>query len=258
MSDSVQSCRIGVISWPMVNKTPEKGFVSLGEIYDKNIRENRHLLSLLHEELSYLYPFRCCSRDGTILIHNMEDFDFYRNKYKLTPCVKCIGLEDETTKVFHTPVLYDLDCMVPVFGAYRRPFVADIISSNKVCIVLPYADPIARGRLIDRALESNFAMFVVVGDVCGRNRDTIATLTARCLLCRGATSESIIKYKDNKIPQCILSVIALLRLIDVYDTCQISIACLIEDMNIVSRAIRSWKSVKTIEKSRRFNFLCPY
>lgn len=161
-------CKIGLISWPVTNKSPFSLFINLGEIYDKEIKDDISLLSQFNRDLRYLYPFKYSFRDNKC--YNIEDFKPLRSKYHLTTCAKLTGkgLEDTQEVIFRTPVLYDLTCMVPVFEKIKLEKISyNPLMSQTVFIVVPTLDPICRGKILDEVIANNPKYIILTGSVSG-------------------------------------------------------------------------------------------
>lgn len=251
------NCKIGIISWPTKNKTETTGFICFGEIYDNTISTSSKTLSLLSKELSYLYPFVCTVSNSNIAFSNIEDLNFYRQKYKLTFSIKIYGKITQGKHVFHTPVLYDFNCNKSfVYKPYPRSFLPS--PHKKICIVFPYDNPIKRGELLSHVLENNINTFMLIGNTWRQNKDSISTLMARFLLLRGVPTQNIIKCRENKKPECFLTALALLKAINMYIDYEICVACLSQDINSLLFAFKIWRNKGEIEQDRRFGFICPF
>lgn len=248
------NCRIGLISWPVANKSPATLFLCFGEMYNKEYK-NVPFLSKFNQELSYLTPFVFYKETNTC--SNIEEIDFFRDRLKLTRQLKIYGNNIPNKCILRTPILYDLDCGVPIFKSKNNRSKFEYIPGKKICIVLPYKDPITRGILLEHILEKNQTMFILTGNVYKRNKDTIATLMSRYLLLCGVSNNYIIKSKEGKKPECIMEALNLLKFLNMYDYYEISVACISDDINFVSKSIKNWRKQGKID-NKKINFLCPF
>lgn len=262
------NCKISLISWPIENQYPNNFYINLGEIYNKNIKNDINTLTQFKKDLTYLYPFRVSiinspNGDVKITIYNIDDFIFFQKKYNLTVKIKIIGKPISGIIKFRTPILYDTTCIVPLFDQTSLPSCPEeknIIHSSeslgKVCIVLPYHNPIERGILLDSIISHN-TTFLLIGDKQGNNLDTTASLMSRYLLSKYISQDKIIKTKEDGKLFCILDAITLLEFMNLYKNNIIYIACLSREINEIKDIIRIWR-YKGIIPNKKIYFYCPF
>ena len=240
MSIEQNTCRLGLISWPVYSPIPKlhsDSYIILGEIYDKDIADNFDILSEFNDDLDFLYPFKVKKNDGKIKVYNEQDFSYFRKKYKLTTKVtlhnyKKKDAEDQRL-VFRTPCLYDISCMERLFEQKLHLYhLSEQPSTHcRVFIVLPSDDPVIRGQIIKGCIDvakNHKILFLLVGDKYGLNKETTSTLMKRYLLSSGIQSEIINKSIYGKFPDSILESLEILPfMLDIQQhlTHDIFIAC---------------------------------
>jgi len=221
-----KNCRIGVVSWPVRSPTPRDSscvYITIGEIFDKKISNNLGILSSLHKNLKYLYPFKIKRHDNHVKVHNEEDFKVFRKKYKITTTIKLHNINKLESEyncdrlVFRTPSLYNISCMRPLFKYCVSKQVSNCIfhesSHTRIFIVLPYSDPILRGQILDECIskiKSFYPLFILVGDKYGKNKESTSTLMTRYLLSRGISIEYISKNLYDHYPDSIIEIFELI------------------------------------------------
>jgi hypothetical protein len=248
-------CRIALISWPTTDKTPSNCYINLGEMYDKVMKTDSILLSQFNRELRFLYPFRYVVSKNAC--YNMEDFNVFKDKYRLTIGIRLFGkIPEKDTITFRTPVLYDVTCMVPLILPHLITPVPVYIPDKKVCIVLPHLNPLIRGCILDEVVRNRPETIVLVGQSRGKNKDSTATLMTRYLRRLGVPMKCIIKSPIDKKPECILDALALLEMMDVPDNYSVVVACSTEDITLMQKSIRFWRKKGLITK--RISYYCPY
>lgn len=248
-------CKIGLISWPIDNNTPQNFYICLGEIYDKQIKNDPNVLSEFYRDLNYLYPFTYSLVSNKC--YNSEDFKAFKTKYKLTIGLKLIGRIPVGVKqiIFRSPVLYDLTCMVPLFIRERQERVSYNPSRNSVFIVIPTLDPICRGKILDEVISNSPKYIIITGSVAGDNITSTTTLMCRYLQKKGIPSGIVIKSRGDKKPNCILDCLALIDIMGLNDL-DISIGCSCSDITLLQKSVRVWRRLKVITK--RISYYCPY
>jgi hypothetical protein len=246
------TCRIGLISWPVHIKNPPNTkdmYLILGEIYDKDIRDNLELLRDFNQNLEYLYPFKVKKNGDVVKIYNNDDINHLRKKYKLTSTVSLRNYQegeaeseddsdDESEKiVFRTPRLYDISCMEPLFP--MECFTLKCVDNSTHCrvfIVLPYSDPVLRGQILKQCIfytKDHHSLFLLIGGKHGQNKETTSTLMKRYLLSSGVSSQNINKSIYDKFPDSIVESLEILPfLLDInhHVTHDLFIACASYDM----------------------------
>lgn len=237
--DCCNRCKISLISWPIKNKSPQSGYVNFGEIYDRKIKSDKTILEQFHQELAYLYPFRCVTQPN-LACYNIEDIRYFQKKYKLTVKLKMNGVFDKVITL-RSPVLYDITCMVPLFPKHRKEVKKLTTDKKHVCVVLPYKNPVLRGKMLSRCLdlESN-TFFILLGDKLGKNKDSCATLATRYLLSRAVPAVNMIKSLEGTVPDCILDSLALVELMGI-ENFIFTIVCSSEDISEISTTVRTWR-----------------
>jgi hypothetical protein len=258
-------CKIGLISWPIKNKSPFTLFINLGEIYDKEIKDDISLLSQFNRDLRYLYPFKYSLKSNKF--YNSEDFKPFRSKYHLTTCAKLAGTGlaegglaegglAEGVIIFRTPILYDLTCMVPVFQKIKlekisyNPFI-----SETVFIVIPTLDPICRGKILDEVITNNPRYIILTGSISGENKTSTITLMTRYLRKKGAPTDIILRCDSDRRPTCILDCLALIDIMGL-NNLEVTVACSCSDISLLQKAVRAWRRLGIINK--RISYNCPY
>lgn len=252
------NCRLAVISWPISqsNQKPTSYkdiFINLGEIYDENVRNDTKLLYELHVNLKYLYPFKI--KNG--IPYNIEDFKPYQEKYKLS----CININMKLkNEVYHTPCLYDLSCMKPLFF-YDYRFLPTIPSfgTPKIFIILPYSCPIIRGNILDTCirLSNQNSLYVLSGDKYENNKNTTSTLSSRYLRKRGISMKSIIKNLYNNFPTALLDIFEILNLlVPDYKDYQLFISCYSKDIYRLMMFIKIRNIKKLLNLTSNIQYIC--
>jgi len=247
-------CRWALISWPIEQKTPYQLYLILGELYDKNIREDITILSQFYRDLQYLYPFRYSQKENSC--YNAEDIICLQKKYGLTVKIQLVGETEQKIVTFRSPVLYDISCMVPLFEKRGKKMLYKQ-KNDIICIVIPYLNPVYRGKLLEEAVKYGPSTFVLIGDTYGKNKDSTATLMARYLLSCQVPSDRILKIRDDKKPECILEAIEIINMTEPDPDYQLIIACRHENIQEISRTIRIWRKQGIIE-DRKITYLCPF
>lgn len=232
-------CKIALISWPVKNTSPKDGYINLGEIYDKNIKNNKSILQKMNKELSYMYPFRCKIRPK-ITCSNIEDFRYFQREYRLTSKLKIEGKFTKNNITFRSPILYDITCMVPVFRKQTRFKYIQTTQKRHVCILPTCKNPIIRGKLVERCMELHSDIFFILsGPKMGKNKDTCSTLYSRYLLSCSVQKKNIMKNIEGDI----IDGLDLVELIGIDDSA-ITIVCTSDDIYNLSVSVREWKQEK--------------
>jgi hypothetical protein len=246
-------CRWALISWPIGQKTPQDLYLNLGEIYDKNIKSDIFTLSQFNRDLRYLYPFRYSQKNNRC--SNSEDFICLQKKYGLTVRLQLVGESDRKIITFRSPVLYDITCMVPLFVQDNcKTFYKQ--KNDLICIVLPYQDPISRGKLLEECVKYGPSSFVLIGDTYGENGDSTATLMCRYLLSCNVPANRILKIHQDNIPECILEALEIVDFTEGDSEYDLVIACRHENIQKIARTIRWWRKNNIIGK--RVTYICPF
>jgi hypothetical protein len=213
-----------------------KYYVVLGKIpEDANLED-------IILDLRYLYPFRIFSEKENVTFENIEDFLYFRKKYKLLEDI-IISKKFYGRKSFHKPVIYRYSGK-KVHSDFLTPFPV-----KRTCILAPYVNPVLRGKLVDLAISYGFSLYVPTGENQDENSIDTSTLYTRYLLCRGIPITSIIKVPKEK------GEFSVLEALERVDDEVIYIACSSEDIGDIRASIRLWKKNKLINDTR-FRFIC--
>ena len=190
------NCKIGIVSFPVTSQ--KQYFLNLGEIYDKNVRQDVNVLYEFHINLQYCCDFTATIEASNVLPDNIEEIKVIQRKYKLTPKIFLSRFEKEFSGVaeFSAPRLYDLSCMVPLFSdkISKSVYVSDNTKQNSLFIILPYVDPILRGNIIKNCFDiarNAKGYFLTLGDKKGINKKNTCELNMRYLLSCGVPDECI-------------------------------------------------------------------
>lgn len=200
------SCKIGLISLP---RDQTLDTLILGEIFDKNIRNNIQTLYEFHKNLRYLSSFRVIVKNKQINVDNIEDIIVFQNKYKLTRKITTKNpLKDGIIK-YSPPMLYDIDCMVPLFHntLYKHIYHIPNTKFIRVFILLPIIDPIVRGEIIDNCIDyckGFHAYFLTIGNKYGLNSKNTSNITRRNLLSYKIPDSNIFINHYYEYPDCII------------------------------------------------------
>jgi len=252
-------CKIGLISWPITNKSPLNLYINLGEIYDKEIKDDLSLLSQFNRDLRYLYPFKYSFKDNKC--YNSEDFKPFRSKYHLTTRARLAGSLINTTShtqeaIFRTPVLYDLTCMVPVFEKMKLEKISySPVISGTIFIVVPTLDPICRGKILDEVIANNPRYIMLTGSIAGDNNTSTITLMTRYLKRRGVSTDIILRCHSEKRPTCILDCLAVIDIMAL-NNLEVAVACSCSDITLLQKSVRAWRRLGVVNK--RISYYCPY
>lgn len=225
-------CRWALIAFPCKGKKDR--YLVLGELYDESLKKDNNKLLEFRKDLQFLYPFKYSFKKRKC--YSNEDLESFRKKYKLTSRIVSVGFfEDNSSLTFRTPVLYDLTCQVRIFLTnFLRPVYKQ--KNDSICMILPYQDPIQRGKLLYDAVVYGPMFFAVTGDKQGENLDTTGTLMSRYLQSCGVPQDRIIKIPNNDVPDCILEGIEIVNLA-VTDSYTLFLSCIKEDISSLCR----WK-----------------
>lgn len=237
---SLITCRIGLISWPVYIKNLPTNtciYLIIGEIYDKDILNNLQTLEDFNKNLQYMYPFKLKRNGDVVKIYNNDDIVHLRRKYKLTSTIflhnyKKHNEDREEKIVFRTPRLYDISCMEPLFPVECfLPKQIDTSTHCRIFIVLPYPDPVLRGKILKQCIyttKDHHPLFILTGDQHGRNKETTSTLMKRYLLSSGVSPDNISKSICDTFPNSIiesLNILPFLLDINLFITHDLFIAC---------------------------------
>lgn len=212
-----------------------KYYVIIGKIPDDANLED------IHTDLQYLYPFRVFSNEKDVIFENIEDFQYFRKKYKLLEDI-IISKKFYGKKSFHKPTIYNYS---------RKKVPSDFLDPivKRTCILVPYVNPAIRGKLVDLAISYGFSLYVPTGENQDDNGIDTSTLYTRYLLYRGIPITRIIKVPKEKGEFSILEALEKIQQETIY------IACTSEDIGDIRASIRLWKKNKLINDIR-FHFIC--
>jgi hypothetical protein len=257
--------RIGLISWPIGVHRPTSTsdpFINLGEIYDKSVIHDCNYLDQLNKNLSYLYPFKVKLVDRKIKVYNEDDFNYFRKKYKITSIIVLNNYDIKyDKKVFHTPMIFNITCMKPLYmynisTMYKIP--ENLQKHYRVFIIFPYQNPVLRGKLLDECIlyaKTYTPLFILIGDVYGKNKIATSTLMKRYLVKCGVSTRYIIKTLCDNFPDSIIESLEILPFIfdlnnqNEYD---LVIASVSSDIRKVMEFVRE----KKLSKQTRFQYVC--
>jgi hypothetical protein len=218
-------------------------FINLGEVFDIKIKNDIGKLYQLHFTTKYLYPFNITIEDNKIIPCNLEEITNIQNKYNLTRILSITGKKHNNS--FETPVLYDLTCMVPLFSPkIERLKINNIPQTGlRIIIILPYTNPIKRGKIIENCLLLSYqpkTVFYSIGGIKGRNTVSIYELTKRYLLSAGVKEENIYGSEYDNKKDSIIEAIGMLKFIlgDI-SSAEIILGVSHKEMNYFLQLIRS-------------------
>jgi hypothetical protein len=251
------NCKIGLISFCI--DSSQNCFLNLGEIFDKDIRENKNTLYEIHTNMKYMCPFKVVIEDGNITPDNMEEIAIIQERYKLTRKISMIG--KCKSKKFRSPKLYDISCMVPLFPtkAPRLRYSPSNATPIRMIILFPYNDPVLRGEIIDACFSFSVekqTFFYVIGTVQGCNLASTCELTRRYLLTCGVKNNDITTSYYDIFPDCILEALDMIDFILPCKNIELIIAVSKKDMSKVMRKIRLWNSEGKLKK--KVQLICNY
>ena len=245
-------CKIGLIAFPI--KDSKDYFLYLGELYDKNIKNDENFLYEFYTKLIYLCPFKILVKDSKIIPDNLEDLFTFQKRYKSTKKIYSKYTIPDGIIKYNSPELYDLDCMIPL---YKEPLIKNIININnsddiRMFILISYNDPIIRGEIIDNCINSfqnKYACFLIIEG----QKNNSSILTKRYLISRGIKNKDIIVHQYNDFPDCIIEAITIINML--YDCADIFFGVSRDDIRNVFKYIKLIHSMNIISK-KRFHFIC--
>lgn len=206
-------CKIGLVSFPTNDK--EKYYLNLGEIYDKNIRQDISILYELHNNLKYLCGLIVKNKNkDKVIPTNIEEIITLQMKYKLTPKIYITFLQKSDIELkenveFSRPELYDISCMVPLFpnSIPKCLYQNNESEHSKLFIILPCSDPISRGKIIENCIKTigkSKGYFLTIGNQIGNNVENSCELNRRYLMSCGVPEDSIITNNISYFtPECL-------------------------------------------------------
>lgn len=221
-----------------------KYFLFIGSVSERTDTE------LLSEELGYLTPFRISSTKEKIIYENMEDFSFFRKRFHLTGNVK-LSKKFYGKKSFHKPLMLNYPRTKKALLDFHS------VTPKRTCIILPYINPVIRGKVVALAVTYGVSLYVTTGDVQGTNTVSTSTLTTRSLLYNNVPITSIIKVPKETGEYAIID--ALEKLDELKRGIEtLYIACTSMDIAKVRISIRLWKKNGMIDNALRFHFICVF
>lgn len=224
-------CKIGLIAKPLNRK--QNCFLNIGEIFDKNIRNNINVLYELHTIMKYMYPFKIKIENKDIIPDNLTEIAIIQEKYKLTRKISLYG-KDKDTK-FRTPELYDISCMVPLFPNQipRLRFTESKNNPIRMIVLFPYENPILRGEILNSCFNLTTkckTYFYTLGYIRGKNTSSTCELSKRYLLTCGIKKENIYTENYDTFPDCIMEILNMIKFIFPYTVVKIMFAIARYDM----------------------------
>lgn len=251
------NCKIGLVSFPVTSQ--KQYFLNLGEIYDKNVRQDVNLLYEFHSNLGYFCDFTATIEPSKVVPDNIEEIKVIQRKYKLTLKIFLSAIESEFSDVveFSSPQLYDISCMVPLFSDNipKSIYVSNDTKQRALFIILPYVDPILRGNIVknclDSATDSN-AFFLTLGDKKGMNSKNSCELNMRYLLSCGVPKDNIEMIECDVFPDFIFESLIVANMI--FEPNKLFIGVSKEDIAVVLGYIRFLRKEGEIQE--KFYFIC--
>lgn len=251
----MNNCKVALISFSIYDNS---FYINLGEVYDKNIRENIDKLNEININTQYLSNFTVNIKGLNVTLDNIEEIKAFQSRFKLTPIISSSKyIKEETNIEFLAPKLYDMSCMVPLF---LEPITRTIYKKNdskncKIFIILSYTDPIIRGSIIENCLKNTFenesAFFLTIGNYKGENKDSTCNLNRRYLIDIGVPDENIIVNEgDDSILDDVIESLYILNM--VYDTDIVYIGVTRNDIGILLKLIRIARHKNLISNKIRF------
>jgi hypothetical protein len=210
------SCKIGLISLPKESdiNCKKQIIINMGEIFDKNILNDINILYEFHKNLRYLCNFNVIVKNKQIKLDNIEEILFLQSKYKLTKKLTSTKPLPEGVIKYLKPQLYDIDCMIPLFPDIVPKKLYNTNNKTKLIklfIILPCTNPIIRGELIEKCIESceeDQGYFFPIGY---RNEGFVRpnpfNITKRNLLSNNIPECNIFIKEYDEFPECILEVL---------------------------------------------------
>jgi hypothetical protein len=249
------NCKIGIVARKRDNTS---SFIYLGEIFMSEMRNNVQCLFEIHSYLRFLCSFRAFYKGDKVCIDNMEDIYTLQEKYKLTKRIYITEPKEKGVLKYFAPELYDISCMIPLFqeSVPRYNFINRQGVSDDMFILLPYLDPIIRGKIADscmNTLKDRPGIFVCVGGKQKQNIMKVGDLYRRYLLSCGVNSEDIIIHEYDELPDLIIDVLTILDMITEKST-RVFIGVDRRDMSDILNYIRVSRAMGLI--TRKIQFIC--
>lgn len=253
------SCKLGLVSFP--KDTQEDYYLNLGEVYDKNIRKDETILYEFHSNLQYLCEITVIINKNQVIPTNIEEIRNLQVKYKLTPkiyIVPTILKKISKKKIqFSAPKLYDISCMVPLFpkSVPKTLYTNNKNSHSKLFIILPYTDPIVRGKIIKNCLQTigdSKGYFLTIGDIKGENTEKSCELNRRYLISCGVPEESIIINEYEEIPEFILECMNIANMVYSPDIVFLGVSA--KEVGEMLKYVRIMRKIGYIED--KISFIC--
>ena len=247
--------RIGLVSYSVPNSCN----LIIGEIYDKDIRNNFSILTEMSNNLHFLYPFKVKKVNNQIKIYNEDDFLYFRKKYKLTSTITLHNgkLQDNDCIVFKSPHLYNISKWKSISHSreilYKQP--TNLSSNCRIFIVLPHKNPIIRGKILNQCIDmtkEHTPLYLLIGDKYGHNKETTSTLMKRYLLLSGVKSDNINKSICDKFPDSLIEAFEILPLMLNLSQFDLFIACSSDDICEVMSFVRDTQVGKKMCKKMQF------
>lgn len=200
-------CKIGIVSFPVGYE--HDCFLNLGEIYDKNLRQDVNKLYEFHKNLQYFCGFLANTTESNKVVpNNIEEIKILQRIYKLTPKIFLNKKIKEEEIEFTTPQMYDISCMVPLFPdpIPRCIYTKNKTNRSKLFIIPPYVDPVMRGRIIMKCIESigdTLGYFLTIGKSKGNNKQNSCELNRDYLMSCNVPEECIAMNENDEFPDYI-------------------------------------------------------
>jgi hypothetical protein len=198
-------CRWVILSWPVYQKNINGNYLILGELLNK---KTTYIVKDIMKDLKFLYPFKYDKSKN--LCHNEEDFIFLQTKYNLSFKKKLVGNFNDNIILFHTPILYDLDCQIKISKHIFSNKLVYNPKKNICCIVMPYSDPILRGNIVKEVIKYGADTIVLSQNFYGLNKTSTYKLYSNMFTKYGFSKKNILK-----IPEPFLDLSFLIEIINI-------------------------------------------
>lgn len=251
------TCKIGIVSFPVNHK--QDYFLNLGEIYDKNVKQDVNSLYEIHTNLQYFCEFLANTKNNKKVVpNNIEEIKIFQMNYNLTPNIFLSKKIKQEKVKFTPPELYDISCMIPLFSEKisRCIYTKNKINNKKLFIILPYVDPIVRGKIIKNCLINiggdSLGYFLTIGTVKGENIENSCELNKNYLLSCGIPEQNIAMNEYDEFPDCILESLSIAKMI--YQPDYIFIGVSKEDIGNILKCVRYLRKERKIDE--KIFFIC--
>lgn len=234
----MSECRLGLVSTCLNHPFT----LVLGELYDLVSKKDPDALYGIWQDTEYLTRFYVKICDGMPTVDNSEEIDYFRDTYKFTRKITVYNPNETPPGVYpcERPILYDLDCMVPVFSEDipTARLASNDLSPKCVFLVWPESDPITRGRVLNACiLLSKNGYYYTTGGRHGKNTVTTSTLATRYLVSRGVNRSNINAGKSTNVESKLREILGML--VATHSVDRVYIAVSTENIYQVSHLVRN-------------------